>query len=60
MEDAEHYFLRCMEFTDQINILFHSTRIFHPFNIDALLFGKVNLDDKENAIVQCLGLVTKS
>ena len=42
-EGAEHYFLRCTQYTKQIYNLFQSLRRFHPLNINILLYGSDNL-----------------
>lgn len=50
-EDAEHFLLRCKKYEVQRFKLFNSTRIFHPLNIDTLLFGKTNLNYEENTVI---------
>ena len=47
-EDAEHYLLRCPNFLNERLTLFHSTRNFHPLNVNILLFGDNSLTDEDN------------
>ena len=47
-EDTEHYLFRCPNFLNERITLFHSTREFHPLNVDTLLFGDDNLSDADN------------
>ena len=47
-EDAEHYLLRCPNFLNERVTLFHSTRDFHPLNVNILLFGDNSLTDVDN------------
>ncbi len=48
LEDAEHYFFRCTNFTNQRRQLFVNTRIFHPLSTNKLLFGIENCSNEEN------------
>jgi Reverse transcriptase (RNA-dependent DNA polymerase) len=50
-EDAEHYILNCYRYETQRQNFFRATRIFHPLNIDDLLFGNPNLTDEENSFI---------
>ena len=49
VEDAEHYFFRCERYVEQRLVLFHSTRPFHPLNLNMLLFGSDRLSEMENS-----------
>ena len=40
IEDAEHYFFKCQKYAEQRLVLFHSTRQFHPLNLNMLLFDQ--------------------
>ncbi len=51
IEDAEHYFFRCTNFTNQRQQLFVNTRIFHPLSPYKLLFGIENRTNDENELL---------
>ena len=48
-EDAEHFLFICPNFTEHRITMFHSTRSFHPLNVNKLLYGDPNLSNDENA-----------
>ena len=48
-ETDEHYFLKCVRYTDQRIILFRETRDFHPLSVRILLQGKETLSDEDNS-----------
>ena len=48
-ETAEHYFFKCVRYTDQRIILFRDTRDFHPLSVSTLLQGKETLSDEDNS-----------
>ena len=50
-EDAEHYFFRCSNFTNQRHQLFVMTRGFHPLSPHKLLYGINTFGDEENKIL---------
>ena len=58
MEDVEQYLLRCPNFHNERITLFHSTRDFHPLDVNILLFGDNSFTDVDNTMiftaVQCL------
>ena len=39
IENAEHYFFRCLNYLNERTRLFNETRTFHPLNVDILLYG---------------------
>ena len=51
IEDAEHFFFRCPLFAESRVQLFHSTRSFHPLNVNKLIFGVPNATDEENTSI---------
>ena len=51
IEDAEHFFFRCPLFAESLVQLFHSTRSFHPPNVNKLIFGVPNATDEENTSI---------
>ena len=48
-EIAEHYFFKCVRYTDQRIIVFRDTRDFHPLSVRTLLQGKETLSDEHNS-----------
>ena len=48
-EDAEHYFFRCINFTEMRIKMFQELRRFHPLSLNLLLFGSDNLTYGENS-----------
>ena len=51
IEDAEHFFFRCPLFAESRVQLFHSTRSFHPLNVNKLIYGDPNATDAENTSI---------
>ena len=53
IEDAEHFFFRCPLFAESRVQLFHSTRSFHPLNVNTckLIYGDPNATDAENTSI---------
>ena len=50
-EDAEHYFFRCNNFTNERHQLFLATRNMHPLNSDKILNGIDRLTEEENTLL---------
>ena len=50
-EDAEHFFFSCHRFNIQRQKLFRATRLFHPLNVNTLLFGDVSYTNEENEFI---------
>ena len=50
-EDAEHFFFRCPYFEDKRIAVFHSINIFHPLNLQKILFGDDPLSDNDNLVL---------
>ena len=48
VENAEHYFFKCVRFAEQRLALFRATRQFHPLNTNKLLYGVATKTDAEN------------
>ena len=49
-EDVEHYFMQCPYFRNERTLLFRATRPFHPISVNAVLFGKDSLTEKDNTL----------
>lgn len=47
-EDAEHYFFNCQFYRQQRVNFFNATRMYHPLNINTLLFGIQRHSTEEN------------
>ena len=47
VENAEHYFFKCVRFAEQRLALFRATRQFHPLNTNKLLYGVASKTDAE-------------
>ena len=48
LEDAEHYFFQCEQFSAQRLKLFSELRMYHPLNTSKLLFGSVDFNYEDN------------
>ena len=48
VENAEHYFFKCVRFAEQRLALYRATRQFHPLNTNKLLYGVATKTDAEN------------
>ena len=51
VEDADHYFFNCPNYSNERDALLRATRDFYPLNIYTLLFGDENLTAEENTII---------
>ncbi|MCG7879943.1 MAG: reverse transcriptase domain-containing protein [Candidatus Thiodiazotropha endolucinida] len=51
IEDAEHFFFACSNFTRERVHFFHSTRTFHPLNLNKVLFGDDSLSAQDNGLL---------
>lgn len=51
IENAEHYFFKCVHYTNQRIILFNETRAYHPIGTNILLYGSETLSIEDNVII---------
>ena len=47
-EDVEHYIMQCPFYRNERILLFRVSRFFHPLSVNAVLFGKDTLTEREN------------
>lgn len=50
IEDAEHYFFRCVRYTNERITLFRATRKFHPLGVQFMLYGSDRFSEKDHII----------
>ena len=51
MEDADHFFFNCPNYPNAHIALFNASQIYHPLNVEKLLFGYDNLTVQENTTI---------
>ena len=51
IQNAQHFFFRCLKYADERLRLFHETREYHPSNINLILFGDERLSLESNTML---------